>query len=66
MDEFGQTKPPIPPPPRTMQSEFIVRFIQALFIFCISVIYHTSHINNFSDILNFEFNNYFQDYHDLK
>ncbi|KAH0948291.1 hypothetical protein HN011_011787 [Eciton burchellii] len=23
MDEFGQTKPPIPPPPRTMQSEFI-------------------------------------------
>lgn len=23
MDEFGQTKPPVPPPPRTMQSEFI-------------------------------------------
>ncbi|XP_078048454.1 vesicular glutamate transporter [Augochlora pura] len=23
MDEFGQTKPPIPPPPKTMQSEFI-------------------------------------------
>lgn len=24
MDEFGQTKPPVPPPPKTMQSEFIV------------------------------------------
>ncbi|XP_029177031.1 vesicular glutamate transporter 1 [Nylanderia fulva] len=23
MDEFGQTKPPVPPPPKTMQSEFI-------------------------------------------
>ncbi|CAK9810748.1 Vesicular glutamate transporter 1 [Anthophora quadrimaculata] len=23
MDEFGQTKPPVPPPPQTMQSEFI-------------------------------------------
>nr|XP_031846205.1 vesicular glutamate transporter 1 isoform X2 [Nomia melanderi] len=23
MDEFGQTKPPVPPPPNTMQSEFI-------------------------------------------
>jgi len=60
MDEFGQTKPPIPPPPRTMQSEFIVRFIQTLFIFIIFVIYHRSHINNFFNILNFEFNNHFQ------
>ena len=25
MDEFGQAKPPLPPPPMTMQSEFIVR-----------------------------------------
>lgn len=27
MDEFGQAKPPLPPPPKTMQSEFIVRII---------------------------------------
>lgn len=26
MDELGQTKPPVPPPPATMQSEFIVSF----------------------------------------
>lgn len=24
MDEFSQAKPPVPPPPKTMQSEFIV------------------------------------------
>lgn len=28
MDEFGQTKPPVPPPPKTMQSEFIVSMLK--------------------------------------
>lgn len=32
MDEFGQAKPPIPPPPNTMQSEFIVCIILFLIL----------------------------------
>lgn len=32
MDEFSQTKPPVPPPPKTMQSEFIVSMLKLLVI----------------------------------
>ncbi|KYQ50598.1 Vesicular glutamate transporter 2 [Trachymyrmex zeteki] len=52
MDEFSQTKPPVPPPPKTMQSEFIlspasivssnaltILYVSLAVIFCLSVIF---------------------------
>jgi len=39
MDEFGQTKPPVPPPPKTMQSDFIVSVLE---LFARNTIYYRS------------------------
>jgi len=49
MDEFGQTKPPVPPPPKTMQSEFIVSMLKLLVI-----IYNEYHADSFKSSLSID------------
>lgn len=33
LDDLGQNKPPIPPPPKVMQSEFIVSYHSSVYLY---------------------------------